>query len=449
MSPALKLLLRGRPLARAAAWWQAGSYDTTADALTQTAPGGVAAARFGSGVGSDSGDPKLLPVGAANVYLPGGASNYISTPDSAAVSITGSIDFRGHYSLTTPAAAQSLCAKFTSTSSNRSFRINITAGAAVYVGNSNNGSAEQVTASIAPPIAFAADVPFWIRVTYDVATGAVQVFVRPDASTMPTDWGVPGTSAAAATGTIFDGIAPLTLGATDAGGAAQMVGKCFYAELRSGIDGAVVARFDAALCGQTGYTDAINATPWTVNRAATGRKPVVSAGLAVMSLATDDYLEVPDSAALNFAAGEEFTVCALIRRFGAPGSSQVVAAKKANLTTAAGWSLHVDTSRQVVARIGDGTTNISANTAAMTDGALSFVALVRRGGQLFAHLNGTTSAGTADTVGSSVNAEVLRAGRLSGAGTNYVDGEIFALAVFRSGLTDSQLARVRAEMERN
>jgi hypothetical protein len=74
--------------------------------------------------------------------------------------------------------------------------------------------------------------------------------------------------------------------------------------------------------------------------------------------------------------------------------------------------------------------------------------MVRKGGQLFAHLNGTTSAGTADTVGSPANTEVLRVGRLAGAGTNYADFEIFAFAVFRAGLNDSQLARVRAEMER-
>ena len=40
------------------------------------------------------------------------------------------------------------------------------------------------------------------------------------------------------------------------------------------------------------------------------------------------------------------------------------------------------------------------------------------------------------------NTEVLRVGRLSGAGTEYADVEIIAVAVFRSALTSTELGQI-------
>jgi hypothetical protein len=293
---------------------------------------------------------------------------------------------------------------------------------------------------------FAANLKKWVRATLDVDTGASASLASFSSSDDGVTWSSLGT-AAGAVASISTATSSLLRIGNALGDSQPLVGKLYYAEVRNGINGTIAAKYSADLSGQTGYTDTANSTPWTINRTTSGKKAALADRVGLLA-GSDDYLEVPDHPALNFAAGEEFTVCALIRRFGTPASSQVIAAKKVNLTTSAGWSLHMDTSSQVVARVGDGSANISANTGALAAGALSFVALVRKGGQLYAHLNGTTSAGTADTVGSSVNAEVLRVGRLSGAGTNYADFEIFAFAVFRAGLNDSQLARVRVEMER-
>jgi hypothetical protein len=229
----------------------------------------------------------------------------------------------------TPAAASTLFSKHNATGNQRGVILRVETGGQLGLIVSTDGvGATTYTSSVAPTVVDGAEL--WVRAALDLDNGSSNSACTFYTSTDGVTWSQLGTvRTAAVLASIFDNTAALTLGDTGTGGQ-PMAGRVIYAELRSGIGGSVVARFDAAQSGQLGYTDAVNSTVWTINRPSSGRKPILYDGRAVLSFATDDFLEVADHPALNFAAAEEFTVCALLRRFGAPGSSQVIAAKKTN-----------------------------------------------------------------------------------------------------------------------
>jgi len=61
------------------------------------------------------------------------------------------------------------------------------------------------------------------------------------------------------------------------------------------------------------------------------------------------------------------------------------------------------------------------------------------------YLNGTAGTEVTDTTtGSLSNAEVLRIARLAGAGTEYADMELLAVAVFRRVLSAAEISAITA-----
>jgi hypothetical protein len=94
---------------------------------------------------------------------------------------------------------------------------------------------------------------------------------------------------------------------------------------------------------------------------------------------------------------------------------------------------------------GDGANGASATGPARTSGALTITAGVRNvvTDTLTTYMNGTAGTAVTDTTtGSLANAEAVRIGRLSGAGTGYADMELLAVAVFRRALTASEVSAI-------
>jgi hypothetical protein len=220
-------------------------------------------------------DPQL---GAQAQYIdfPGTSGNYASTPDSAAVSITGDIDIRVRVALDdwTPAAVQSLIMKeFVGA---RSYGMNVGTTGALRIRYSIDGTNALEFGSSAT-VSFTNGQTAWVRATRVASTGVARFFTSTDATNDPDAvvWTQLGTDVATTAGNIADTTSDLHFGARVAGGTADVLaGNVYYAEVRNGINGPVVAKFDpntvpqqATRIPNTWVADTTGET-WTINGSA-------------------------------------------------------------------------------------------------------------------------------------------------------------------------------------
>lgn len=181
-----------------------------------------------------------------NVDFPAaGTTNVVSSLDNIDNSITGDIDIRVLVSLDdwTPAADRTLFSKYNTVGDQRSFRMYVDTGGVFKFAWSTAGTLGSLITESGPSTAAYPDgTSRWLRVTMDVDNGGgnreVRFFDSPN--------GVVWTQLSLVTGavtSIFNSTASLLVGAINTGGAA-LEGNAFYAELRRGINGGIVARFD-------------------------------------------------------------------------------------------------------------------------------------------------------------------------------------------------------------
>lgn len=203
-----------------------------------------------------------------------GSGGTLSMPDAAALDITGDLEAWIHVALDdwTPISQQTLWAKYTTTSNQRSYRLVITSTgklAFTWTAAGTTASNATTTAGI-----FAVDgAALWVGVTVDADDGTSHGVVTYYTSTAgPGSVPTTGTATLLDTVTtsnvvaIFAGTAPLELGGINSGNAERIVGNVRRFILRSGIGGTIVADFDANLSASGGYTDTVGSAggTWTV-----------------------------------------------------------------------------------------------------------------------------------------------------------------------------------------
>lgn len=202
---------------------------------------------------------------ASALSLPGTSGNYASTPDSAAVSITGDIDIRIKLSMAdwTPAASKVLLAKGTS------YQLAVlSSGFSGMLYFMSNAGTNEAISSVATGVTDGTTK--WVRAARVSATGTVTFYTSSDydPSAETGTWTQLGTSQASGAAAIPDGSQSVTLGAA-VDGTSAVSGDIQYAEIRSGIDGTVVAKFDPATVEIAGTRDpntvvASTGETWTV-----------------------------------------------------------------------------------------------------------------------------------------------------------------------------------------
>jgi hypothetical protein len=450
----------GRELLNGAELWLDAA-DVSGQTLPNSGTGGSALdATLGSSSAAEptTNDPMVLAHDGTNyLYLPGVSGNTASTPDSAALDITGDLEIvlRTAQDDWTPATNHYPIGKRATTGNQRSWLVENLSTGAVRLYWSADGAAENSALSTAS-VGFADGAVGWIKITLDVDNGAsgrdIKFYTAPDQATEPTSWTQLGTTITQAGVTsIFSGTADLRLGGWQDGTSVNGA-KYLRAIVRNGIGGTVA--FDADFTtgitagSQTSVTESsANAATVTINRSTSGRK-AVAVVRPTMLFGTDDFAFVPDNDLLDFAAGDSFTALAAFRSWNTQGTNDTLIAKKANTTdTTQGWSLSNGSSTALngQAQIGDGVDGDTATSASRTVGALSTVAMVRdvAADTLTVFTNATAGTPVADTLtGSLANSEQLRIGRLSGAGTEYADMEFFGAAVFRRALSAAEIEAI-------
>jgi hypothetical protein len=407
----------------------------------------------GSTAGADSNDALFLDWAGDNyVYLSGVADNALQVPDANALDITGDIDIRVRVALdsATSAGFGRLISK-REVSTNISYDLDYGPTGVLTLTFSTNGTTgveRQSTAAL--PVTVVGNA-IWIRATLDVDNGASGHDVKFFTSTDAVTWNQLGsTVTTAGVVSIFSGAANLTIGSLGTG--FTTAGKFYRAQIFDGIEengGTKVLDVDTSVitAGNATSFTALTGQTVTINRSTSGRKSVAVVS-PVWLFGTDDYMEVADNALLDFDASDSFTIVAAYRAWATLATNVARVAKKANTTAATqGWLLGSDGTTATLPRLqaGDGVNGASATGPARTSGALTITAGVRNVATdtLTTYLNSTAGTAVTDTTtGSLANAEVVRIGRLSGAGTGYADMELIAVAVFRRALSAAEISAV-------
>jgi len=454
MSPALPIIMRSqrRVLTRAVARWSAVSYDPTLDALVDESGNGLHA-RLGSSVGPDTNDPlRLQYLGYKDLYFTGVSGNYVTTPDSVALSIAGNLDYRVRVSPDdrTPGATMSLGAKF-QTAGQFSWTFWLQTDGTLRLNVAADGTTDGNAASTAA-IGGTDGEYLWVRFTFEA--GSVKFWTVPGVFAPPAteDYVQLGSTRTMSGGitSIFDSTSAFSLGVDLAGLTRPLTARLSRSMMYNGIGGTLVADFDASKLTEpyAAYTDP-QGNVWTLNRSASGRKLAV-VDRDMLLFGTDDYLEVADSPLLNFGAGDSFTVVWVGRTYGSLSLQSRISKKSVIGGGAIGYLLRASSTPTSCVFEAASATQYAGIvlSSSPTSGRASLLAGRRMAGvetSVIDSLNGSASTATDPNV-VSANTDVLRIGRLSGAGTNYGDFEFFGAAIFRSALSADDLRRLAAEM---
>lgn len=250
----------------------AGSFDSASGFMVLTLTGEEASAGY-SGLTLD------------------GTGDYASTPDAAALDITGDIDIRIDLELAdwTPAATTVLVAKWVAASNQRSYEVVLTTAGLIRFRMTTNGATGtlvEATSSVAPT-----PVNNRLSLKIDRNAGVVTFLTSTDPHLTGASWTVLGTTQAAA-GTIFASTAVLQVGA-DGDGTAALTGTVYSVELRNSSDVLVADPvFAAEPAATTTFVDDAGRT-WTL----AGDAAIVTVVPATQAIATVDVQRQIDGGA--------------------------------------------------------------------------------------------------------------------------------------------------------
>jgi hypothetical protein len=428
--------------------WLDALYSNAGQTATNLGTGGTAMnAQLGSSASADSNDPLwLASEGQPYVYLPGVNQNYLSVPDSAALDITGDIDIRLRVAMDdwTPAGNQVLCGKWAT--NQFSYELTLTTSGTLAWNWSADGTTSSNLTSSANLSSLADGAVKWVRVTFDVnngASGRTAEFFTSDDGTTWTALGTAQTSAGVTS--IFAGTALLGIGARTNGPVA-CAAKIYRAQILNGIGGTVALDVDTSVLttgSATSFTEkSANAATVTINRTTSGRKSVAVVRQPVWLFGSDDRMDVPDNADLDFSGSQSFTVIAVARVF----STVVVNARlvdKMDSVALNGWGLFLNATPAAQATM-NGTSYLATPVSStITTGTMSVLGMRRDASvpNLLAFLN--TTLGTASTVTRPdvSNAQTVRIGA-DRSGVNALAAELAAVAVFRRVLSSDELRQI-------
>jgi len=405
-----------------------------------------------------TGTKRLVADTTAFVYLPGVSGNGLTVADDATFHPSSSfqVDFDLTPDALTTGSTKTIVSQYSAAGGNRTHQMVADTTALTFLWSAD-GTATAASASVLySTLGFTNGTPVRGRMIWRANNGSGNYDVRwytvdsaGTATLVETDTG-------AGTSSFYNSTANVEVGGRSGlltdffPTAVHKVSLTVDGTLRLNIDTSVLTDESAtSFTATTGQTVTINRST-----GATYKTEVVVPGRPSRILnGTSDYGEVADNASLDFGASDSFTVWALIRTWATFGTNDSIVAKKANTTdTTAGWSIGngPSTAAQVRAEIGDGTNGVGCTTSASrTSGALTMVSLVRSvaADTIAAGIDGTLATPVTDTTtGSLANSEVVRFGRLSGAGTEYTPMRVYAWGIYPGVMTATQLATLKTEL---
>ncbi len=239
----------------------------------------------------------------------------------------------------------------------------------------------------------------------------------------------------------------LSTGARPDGNSTALAGTTSYALVRDGIDGPIVARFDAneVASPYAGYTDADLGNVWTVNRSATGLvTTIVDRDMELFT--TDDYFAIPQTTALDFAEDEDFTIM-VAGRYHAdpPAGTRLIEKRSTN-----GWVFSVRAGRLTELFFDGATASTSLATGPPATVGEFWAQTMRRDadGDASLLLDGGSEASTADTTLGTMAFDVTTYIGADSGSSLFYEGQIMAVAIWRRALTNAEIVQAGAELTR-
>lgn len=439
-------------LRRAVGWWTAGIETPGASGLLNRGTvGPLGNAMYGTSEGSDTGDPRSLIRGDSNfVYTTGVTGNGISTPDAAALDITGDIEFEFIFHPTAvpnfgvaAATPQMLLGK--EAAGQNSWAIRREASRRIGFVYSIDGTARLARQS-------AVDVPAGtnaLKVEVDVDNGATQHVVRFYASA---DYGenytLLSTVTTAGVISLFSSNSPVYIGDASLSGSAIEAGFQRVV-IRNGIGGPAALDVDTSVVTHDTVTfTAVTGQTMTIRRSAAGRK-TQCVDRDIVLLGTDDYLQVAHHEAFD-PGDESFTVLANIQQWATPPNFGRFVAKRTSGANE-GWEIeNAATALSVYGVIDDGPSVASRlGLSVITAGALQQVGMILDAdAETITTFSGTTVSSPASTAGLGPiqSTAILTIGRLS-TGYGHQDFSFTDVAILPWAATAGELADIRDYLE--
>ena len=217
--------------------------------------------------------------GPACVTLTGAISTYVSTPDTAAVSLTTDLEavWIGSIADWTPTNTTTLCGKWNPTGNQRSWQLRLTTGGILRLVTSALGDTTLITTDCTAAVPFSSG-RYAVKVTLDADNGSGSNVVKfwygtATANEEPASWTQLGsTVTTGGVRAIYDSTATLDIGTVDTTATTYpFIGSCNRFILRSSIGGTIVADFNGRdwVYGATTCTSSATAEVWTLQGAAT------------------------------------------------------------------------------------------------------------------------------------------------------------------------------------
>lgn len=386
------------------------------------------------------------------LYLPGVASNYASTPDAAALDITGDIDLRCKVAMDdwTPSTATVLVAKWsTGTAKSYALGLTITTGTLSFSWTPDGTVVNTIASTVAPTVADGATL--WVRATMDADNGASGNDVKFYTSTDGTNWTQLGdTVTTAGVATINNSTGELSIGAQLAGSNAFTRGKIFRAQVLDGINGTVAfdADFETSITSlnQASFTESsANAATVTINRSGSTYR---SAGITAAGYLYPGATNTFSASAIDytgFGDNDSLTLFAVMRKWATWSTFRGIFGKGRALAN--GYQLlsgSTDTNVSFSIYGLDGSTTAGSGiTNGISNGPIHTLAGVvdRNADTVVLYADNAAGATTSTASVGSLNFPVseFAIGRRPTSATVFAEMEGYAFALFRRALTASEV----------
>jgi hypothetical protein len=394
---------------------------------------------------------------AKNLYLPGiaASANNATSPDSAALDITGDIDIRAKIAMDswTDAGFPSFINKNGTATTQRSYGLGINSGTVYLAWSPDGTSTNEIRKDATTTVGLSAGTTKWIRATLDVdngASGNTVTFYTSDDGTSWTQLG--NTVTTAGTTSIFSGTGTITIGG-NLSTSNQFRGRFYRAQVYNGIGGTLAfdANFETSITSvsQTTFTESsANAATVTINRSgSTYRSAGITTSGYLYPGATNTFTASATDF-LNFEANQSFTVMAILRDFGTDANGRTYIMKKFGESGAATAGYYLwRYAGNTYGQISDATTypgNADKNNADVRGTmAVNYLARNVISDTFYVSQNALSPVSKTDTTTTTLaNIYPFRIGTSSQSIASAGDFELAAAAVFRSVLTASQIRQI-------
>lgn len=428
-------------LADAVGYWDAASYSTGSQVLTNQGSAGAALnAQLGSGTGDSLADPVFLNhTGTTYVYSAAGNSLTTAPAISPAATLTLEVCAVTAVEDWSNPSTLLIGQRYPGSASGQSYGLWTATGGRFKMRLSSNGSSG--ASILSDPHGLAAGERVAVKAAWDASPSQVRFYTKSvteaGAATACADtngWtqlgngingGVPGS--------LVDNSDNGWAIAASGNATANSPSKSYAAAVA--VNGTTVFNYSSANASASA-TSIPSATGQVVSivRPARGEKSAVVTRPIFVSNGSE-YLEVANNALLNFGSSDSFTVFGVGRSFASVESAPVNKSNGLTANPLLGYNIYVNGASQVTTRIGDGTTRIIPSQPSDNQtGKLSYNSMIvnRDNQTVYRYSNGTATATSSIAgLGSLSNSENLR---LAGS----VPTEFTAAAVFRRPLTEAE-----------